>query len=112
MIGLFSTLQNSRRLAQIFNGGIKKYQGRYEDELRYIICLNEERRAGSQKKRHLSISTLSKELDKVFSENARYKKIALSTKRSTKYSRVIKSNSKNSLLSQGIAKVRKRLDIV
>jgi transposase len=53
--------------------GIKKYQGRYEDELRYIICLNEQRKAVSQKKRQASISKLSKELDKVFSENARYK---------------------------------------
>ncbi len=61
---------------QVYNKlfrGIKKYQGRYEDELRYIICLNEERKAGSEKKRHLSISKLSKELDRVFSENARYK---------------------------------------
>ena len=53
--------------------GIKKYQGRYEDELRYIICLNEERKAGSQNKRQVSISKLSEELDKVFSKNARYK---------------------------------------
>jgi transposase len=53
--------------------GIKKYQGRYEDELRYIICLNEERKTASQKKRQVSISKLSKELDKVFSENAKYK---------------------------------------
>jgi transposase len=53
--------------------GIKKYQGRYEDELRYIICLNEERKAGSEKKRQVSITKLSKELDIVFSENARYK---------------------------------------
>jgi transposase len=53
--------------------GIKKYQGRYEGEMRYIICLNEERKAGSQNKRQVYISKLSKELDKVFSENARYK---------------------------------------
>ena len=53
--------------------GIKKYQGRYEDELRYIICLNEQRKAESEKKRQISITKLSKELDKVFSENARYK---------------------------------------
>jgi len=53
--------------------GIKKYQGRYEDELRYIICLNEERKAGSEKKRQLSISKLSEELDKVFAQNARTK---------------------------------------
>jgi len=53
--------------------GIKKYQGRYEDELRYIICLNEERKFGSQNKRQISISKLSEELDKVFAQNTRYK---------------------------------------
>jgi transposase len=63
---------DSKVCAKVFRG-IKKYQGRYEDELRYIICLNEERKAGSQKKRHLSISKLSKELDKVFSGNTRRK---------------------------------------
>jgi transposase len=47
---------------------IRKYQGKYEDELRYIICLNEERKGASQKKREANISKLSKELDKVFSE--------------------------------------------
>jgi transposase len=61
---------------QVYNKlfrGIKKYQGRYEDELRYIISLNEERKAGSQKKRADTISKLSKELDQIFSENARTK---------------------------------------
>ena len=53
--------------------GIKKYQGRYEDELRYIICLNEERKVGSQNKRQVSIAKLSEELDKVFAQNTRYK---------------------------------------
>jgi len=61
---------------QVYNKlfrGIKKYQGRYEDELRYIICLNEERKSGTEKKRQISISKLSEELDKVFAKNARYK---------------------------------------
>ncbi len=53
--------------------GIKKYQGRYEDELRYIICLNEQRKAESEKKRQISISKLSEDLDKVFAPNARTK---------------------------------------
>jgi len=48
---------------------IRKYQGKYEDELRYIICLNKERNASSQKKREADISKLSKELDRVFSKN-------------------------------------------
>jgi transposase len=37
--------------------------------LRYIICLNEERKAACQKKREGYISKLSKDLDKVFSKN-------------------------------------------
>jgi len=37
--------------------------------LRYIICLNEERKAASQKKRGTHIIKLSKELEKVFSQN-------------------------------------------
>jgi transposase len=53
--------------------GIKKYQGRYEDELRYIICLNEQRKASSHKKRQVQIAKLSEELDKVFVQNTRYK---------------------------------------
>jgi len=53
--------------------GIKKYQGRYEDELRYIICLNEERKVSSQNKRQVQIAKLSEKLDKVFAQNTRYK---------------------------------------
>lgn len=53
--------------------GIKKYQGRYEDELRYIICLNEQGKAESEKKRQIFISKLSEDLDKVFAPNARTK---------------------------------------
>lgn len=53
---------------------IKKYQGKYEDELRYIVCLNEERKATSQKRREAYISKLSKKLDKVFLETKKYKK--------------------------------------
>ena len=53
--------------------GIKKYQGRYEDELRYIICLNEQRKLDSQNKRQAQIAKLSEELDKVFAQNTRDK---------------------------------------
>ena len=52
---------------------IRKYQGRYEDELRYIICLNEERKVASQKKREAYILKLSKELDKVVLKNAMHR---------------------------------------
>ncbi len=54
--------------------GIKKYQGKYNDELRYIICLNKERKATSQKKRDAHIMKLSKKMDKIFSQNRRNKK--------------------------------------
>ena len=59
---------DSKVCEKIFRA-IRKYQGKYEDELRYIICLNEQRKAASQKKREAYISKLSKELDKVFSKN-------------------------------------------
>ena len=59
---------DSKVCYKIFRG-IKKYQGRYEDELRYIICLNEERKAASEKKREAHITKLSKELDEVFLRN-------------------------------------------
>ena len=53
--------------------GIKKYQGRYENKLRYIICLNEERKVSSHSKRQVQIAKLSEQLDKVFAQNTRYK---------------------------------------
>jgi transposase len=53
--------------------GIKKYQGRYENELRYIICLNEERKDSSHNKRQVQIAKLSEQLDKVFAQNTRHK---------------------------------------
>jgi len=64
---------DSKVCQKVFRG-IKKYEGKYEDELRYIICLNEERKATSQKKRESHIIKLSKELDKVFSQNRRDRK--------------------------------------
>jgi transposase len=61
---------DSKVCEKVFRG-IKKYKGKYEDELRYIICLNKERKVISQKKREANISKLSRELDKVFSGNNR-----------------------------------------
>jgi len=58
--------------AKIFRG-IKKYQGKYEEERRYIICLNEERKVASEKKRQVYISKLSNDLENVFSKEKRYK---------------------------------------
>ena len=61
---------DSKVCEKVFRG-IRKYKGKYEDELRYIICLNKERKVISHKKRGANISKLSRELDKVFSGNNR-----------------------------------------
>jgi transposase len=47
---------------------IKKYYGKYGDELRYIVCLNDDRKEIASQRRQEYISKISKELDKVFSE--------------------------------------------
>ncbi|MGI9568151.1 MAG: IS1634 family transposase, partial [Desulfobulbia bacterium] len=43
---------------------IKKYTGRYEEQPRYIICLNEERQALTENKRAVWLAKLSKQLEK------------------------------------------------
>lgn len=43
---------------------IKKYQGRYEDSLRYIVCRNDERKKTAEKKREEMLTKLSEELNK------------------------------------------------
>jgi transposase len=43
---------------------IKKYLGRYEEEPRYIVCLNEERKSTARKKRAAMVTRLSRELKK------------------------------------------------
>jgi len=48
---------------------IKKYYGKYGEELRYIVCLNDDRKDIAYQRRQEYISKISKELDKVFSEN-------------------------------------------
>ena len=45
---------------------IKKYQGQYEDNLRTVICLNNERKTLAKKKRDATIATLTGALDKLF----------------------------------------------
>jgi transposase len=46
---------------------LKKYEGQYEDSLRMVICLNQERKVITRKKRQDRITTLSKELNDLFS---------------------------------------------
>ena len=48
---------------------IKKYQGQYENSLRTVICLNDERKALTKKKRGAAIGTLSEALDKLFASD-------------------------------------------
>lgn len=52
------------KLCRKLFGLIKKYVGRYEKELRYVICLNEERKAIAEKKREAMLSKLTGELKK------------------------------------------------
>lgn len=61
---------DSKQCQKIFRL-IKKYFGRYEDELRYIICLNEQREKIAQNRRNENISECSRELDKLFSKDKR-----------------------------------------
>jgi len=51
---------------KIFNV-VKRYVGKYQNELRYIICLNEERRAIDVRRRAEYIAMLSQKLDDLFS---------------------------------------------
>jgi transposase len=48
---------------------IKKYQGQYENSLRTVICLNDERKALTKKKRDTTIGALSEALDKLFASD-------------------------------------------
>ncbi len=61
---------NSNICRKIF-GVIKRYKGKYGDELRYVICLNKDRKEQSKKKREGKISEITNELNKVFSGEKR-----------------------------------------
>ena len=56
-------LENNKLCRKIFYL-IKKYSGRYEEELRYIVCLNQERKEIALKKREAMLTRLSKALKK------------------------------------------------
>ena len=53
-----------KKLCRKLFGLIKKYVGRYEQERRYIICLNEERQAIAGKKREAMLAKLAGELER------------------------------------------------
>jgi transposase len=60
---------------------IKRYKGLYEQEYRFVLCLNPERKASAKEKREAYLSKLSKELDEVFSEKSRKKGETCQTRR-------------------------------
>jgi transposase len=60
---------------------IKKYQGQYKISLRTVICLNDERKALTKKKRDTKIGVLSEALDKMFSTDKNGVEIAETEKK-------------------------------
>jgi transposase len=58
--------QNNKTRKKIF-GLIKKYLGRYQDTVRTVVCLNEERKTISKKRRDVKLAEQSEELEKFFS---------------------------------------------
>lgn len=52
---------------------IKKYTGKYEDELRYVVCLNEEIKKMKSKSRDEYLQKLSAELDEISSQEKKKK---------------------------------------
>ena len=55
---------------------IKKYRGQYKASLRTVICLNDERKAMTKKKRDATVGVLSEALDKLFSYDCNGEEIA------------------------------------
>jgi transposase len=55
---------------------LKKYQGKYDEKLRTIICLNEERKALSQQKRQAKIADLSESLTAFFAKSKKETDVA------------------------------------
>lgn len=53
---------------------LKKYHGKYEDRIRLVVCLNEERKQVSQKKRTIQLEKLTRSLDALFSSYANKEK--------------------------------------
>lgn len=55
---------------------IKKYQGRYEEALRAVICLNEERKGLAQRKRQAKMARLSESLSAFFAKTQKQADVA------------------------------------
>lgn len=62
--------QSDKTRKKIF-GLIKKYLGRYQDAIRTVVCLNEERKVISKKRRDVKLAERSEELEKFFSSRGK-----------------------------------------
>ncbi len=56
------------RICRRISALIRKYNGQYENRLRSIICLNQERQALARQKREAKISSMSESLSELFSK--------------------------------------------
>jgi len=60
---------------------VRKYNGQYEDVMRTVVCLNEERKIVSKEKREAKLGDISKELEELFTGNkTRTKKLDIEKK--------------------------------
>ena len=48
---------------------VRKYNGHYEDVMRTVVCLNEERKIVSKEKREAKLGDIRKELEELFTGN-------------------------------------------
>ncbi len=62
-----SPITTDRKIFRRISAVIRKYHGQYENTLRSIICLNEDRKAIAKKKREVKISTIAELLSDLFS---------------------------------------------
>ncbi len=85
---------------QKINRTINKYNGDFDNELRYVICLNEERKQAAQRKREEYILKISKELEGLFSEKNEKRDTIETEKGLTIHSKGIGLNSGSSLILQ------------
>ena len=66
--------QVDAKLCQKLIAVLKRYTHQYEDEPRFIICLNPERRQADRQKRQRTIEAYKAELDQVFDDGKKEKK--------------------------------------
>ncbi len=62
----FKKITTDSKVLRRINYLIRKYKGQYENTIRSIICLNEERKVSSNQKREIKISSISESLSDLF----------------------------------------------